>query len=870
MGEKMTLPEGWSIEDSEEAHKEKPSNSLPPGWKVDESTPQERDMEKFRNISGPYLARELSREELNNLSLDELVSYRDELNRNIDYVNSNEMAKGVLSGATFGFTENFDALKTAQYETESNPAAAFGELVGSTIPLSGMTNIVSKPVAKLAGKSPVLQKQIGSLLTMFGVGSLDGATKTLVKGDLPSIDQVWEHGKDWAILDVVLSAAGVLGKFAKSFLTKAEKSGVPKTELMNKVIESVDFKGSPQEISEKAFEILSQTPDNAELAAQRLQGAKKELTIAQKAANEAIKKETVVTPKDLSERKITNKSLQRLDQTADLLAEKFEPGQVDLRKEMSALEKEGVQAQLDAQSTRAATKEELGTSIREDINARRKTEKEAYSPLYKEAEEGAQYITHHADSTASTAFKTLQNLETHTTNPEGYSKVIKTLKGIIKDAGYEIKRTSKGQQILTKSKQPVSVKHTMELAKRIHKVIKYDELEYQVQDKLRDVVAASKRDVREGLAGNEDLLKAYNTAESEHARVANKYGTKTIQKIRKTEAGESIAKTINDPTVLENLQQTMSPKGYAQVEREVLEGLQEKDYLSAGKQLREVNKYLSKENQKLAKEIVEAKNPNNPMARKKAVKEAIFNDVSNALTDGSRPQKTLSLWKTRKGQKIVREAFKNSPNGPDVIKYLENQSFNDMVQSVMKDGVIDFKAVERFVKDPAMRENILNIGGEEAVNFLEKMDGRVKQFQENAKLLEKFPPTKNSKAWNDFKESQEGKTIRGRKILERMSRKDYPIQNKINDFTSWLKESMGLNAQAAMNVFGIAKLSSPVVGAFTVGLPTTISAMVGYKIMTKLLTSPNVRRKFIKAASKGHDPVSFAILLSQFGQSIDE
>jgi hypothetical protein len=938
MGGKMTLPSGWIVSEETEEQpleqpsqvKERPKNGLAEGWTVDEdkpteTTPEQRDLAKFQKAAGIFAPQEKTSAEIKAMSFDELMEYKDSLkyyreNYGNDAAN-NEFIKGNLSGLTFGLTENIPGLKPEEYETVANQASIAGKLTGSLLPLSKMAKVIEGPAMKLATKSPIFQKQLGSLLTMMGVGTATQGLETLAKGQMPSADEMLEHGLEWAALDAALQAAGVVGKglyvgakyasvFTKELLTKTAETAIPAKDLLKTVTKGLKDTGlnkaSSEEVSEAALDILRGIEANPEAKAQALKVAKKEAGQVEKAAEQALKERTV-TPKDLKDRKVTNNSLQRLEQESSVLAEPIQPEKVDFRKEVSDMERAGVMSKLEIVSERSGSKEELGTAIREDITAQRKTEKAAYKPLYEAAEEQAQYIPHHATETAETAFKTLKEIGSHKTNPEGYKGVIQSLKEIIHDAGYKVEKTAQGAQRLVKdTKRSVPVKHTMELAKRIHKKIKYDQLEYGVKDNLRDVVKAAKNDVRTGLKEHPEALKAFNKAEAEHARVAQKYGTDAVKKVRSTEAGETIAKTIDNPTVLKDLQKTMSPKEYAKVQREVLENLREMDYLKSEKHLREVNKYLSKENQQLAKELVEAKNPHNPLSRQKAVQEAIYSDLSKAVTEGTRPSKTLNLWQTKKGQREVRRALKGSPNEKEMIQYLEKQSYNDMVSSVMKDGVIDPKKIGQFMKDPAMVNNILEIGGEDALQFMYKMETKLGQLRENAKLLERLPtageakrgqqmleraaerntqksktyekgqealrPNKTAKEKADFKENEQGKLKRGQEILGRMAKKDHPYQTKIKEWTAWGKEMLGLNEQAAMTIFGAAKLGAPIWGpvAFGVGISNTVATMFGMKFMNKLLTNPRSRNEFLKMSRKGIDPTAMMLYLHNFGESVEE
>lgn len=927
------LPEGFKLKKKEEPER----TPLPEGFKL---KPKQSRPEEVRDVVGEELAAAGIEDE-------------NELERAAE-LGTAEGMRGLISGATFGLSKHVPGLKPGE-----NPAATTGEVIGSFVPLSKLINVFEGPVMKLAAKSPVLQKQLGSLATMFGVGATAKGLETVAKGEIPSVDELLEHGIEWAALDAVLQTAGVGGRFVKGLFSRSKQTGVPRKDILNRTIKELEESGvdmtDAEAVSAKALEILEGPVTQAEQAA-GIQLAKQEQTKAAEVAKESLKPKTSnleagekvvtdkgyhkgqegtiienkdgiltvqydngtysgpisnfiqlenvpqkqqITPKDLKTRKITDEPVNRLTKESVALAEPYQPEKMDFRKDAEELEKSFVQVEIESAGPRAATEEELGTNIKEDIETQLKERKDEYRPLYKEAQEASEAMTHSPKQAAKEAGDKLLSMSRLKTKPSGYEAVLTTLENVLSDAGFVIQREggkSKGpiEKIISGKEVPVS--DTIELARRLNEIVDYEAIEPTVKDALKSVVRAAKRDIREGLAANPDALTAFELAEQAHAETASRFSKDSIRKVRGQGASEKIGKMIESPSMLGDLREVLSPEQMMQVEREVLEKLNNQTFEKAQKQLREVEKHLSAENKKLAREIVEAKNPHNPAAKKKLTQDAIITDMSNAFTNGARPSKTLELWKTTKGQKLVKESFHNSPNWPEVKNYLEKQSFNDMVASVTKDGKIDLKKFNSFMRDPAVVNTIRAQGGEEAVTFFKSIDSQVKQMEQNLKMLEKLPTKEQIERGRKFlKESQGQRKLeqgvaknkrieretaklgqesietqqairkettgeRGSQILKRMVEKDFPIQAKTKKWREWFTDTMGLNEKGLLSVFGLMKL----------GLPNTVISLISYRLFNKLLTSPRLRRAFTEAAKQRSNPLSFILAIENLGKQMSE
>lgn len=884
------LPQGWTID--EEIEDEKPASKLPAGWTVEESNPvkettaKERDEAKLKQEAGAYAVEEKTPEELKKMSIAEKMQYMEDLKTQREFLQSSFFTKQALSGLTFGATKNIEALKPVELEefTPYSLYGAAGELSGSFLPLSKMINVFKGPAMKLASKSPVFQKQLSSLATMFGVGATTKTIESLAKGEMPTQDEVLEHGVEWAALDALLQTAGSTGKFVSSLLKRSKSTGISRKDLVNNVYREVAESGvdmnNAEEVSAKVMEILEKPVTEEEL----IQGQRQKLTEesagdVEKLAQETLKQEPV-TPKDLKSRKITDEPVNKLTSESISLSEPYQPREINFTQEAETLAKDAIEQKIESTGTRAATEEELGNAIREDVEATLEAAKQEYRPLYNQAEEAAEGLYHTPSKTALEGGEKLRKMSQLKTKPAGYSSVLSTLENVLEDAGFVINRNEKGAIERIIQDKEVPVQKTMELARRLNEIIDYEAVEPSVKDALRSVVRGAKADIREGLAQNSEALAAFEMAEAEHARVAKKYGRESIRKIRGTQAGEKISKMAESPTTLGELREVLSPQQMMQVEREMLEKLNNQSFEKAQKSLREMERHLSEENRKLAREIVEAKNPHNPQALKKTTQEGILNDMSTALTNGTRPEKTLALWKTPKGQKLVKETFHNSPNWPQVKGYLEKQSFNDMASSVLKDGKLDLKKFNEFMRDPTTVNNIRAQGGEEAVTFFQELNSNVKKIQDNAKLLEKLPTKEQVQRGKKFSRESygQGKLQKGvdrskrirEDILDRIERKEHPIQSRIKDWKEWTKEMLGLNSQSAMSIFGISKLGGAAIGAYAFGIPNAVATMIGFKLLEKMMTSPKVRKAFLDASKQYTNPIPFILSMKELGESMEE
>lgn len=892
-----TDPEtGWIIEDSEQDEVVDPET----GWIISDTQEKQPERDPFEDV----ISKELRSKGY------EPDPY-EEIERAAELGNAEGM-RGLLSGASLGVTENIPGFKPGD-----NIASGTGKFIGSLLPISKIGGFFGEKGAALAAKSPIFKNSLGALANLVGAGltgaTYEGATE-LGKGELPSVEEMIEHGIEWSIIDAGIQTLGLGGRFASALASRMQKTNKPSYKVMNDMVNDlrklgVDF-SKPELVASKALATLE------ELAGQKipegkLSVTKKPTSPVTELAKEKIKPQEI-NAQSLKSRKIEPEKFETLEKGIQDLSESYNPEDVNFKTDSAEISKNVMESQLEQAGERAYTKQELGSNIKKDIESQLEIAKSSYEPLYEAAEAKAREVVHIPTNTARIAGDRLKQLSRLKTKPEGYSSVLKNLDTVLADIGFSVEKDAEGViQNITSTKE-VPLEDLMELGRRLNKIVNYDLIEPSVQNVLKDVVRNLKKDIRIGLADHPEALQAWTSAEAQFADTASRFGRNSVRKIRHTQADENIASHIDSPTSLTDLRQVLSPKQMQQVEREVLEKINDATFDKAKKMFSEVENQLSRKNRKLTEEIIDSKNPYSPNVIKRNVERGVLDEVSNSLATGSRPEKTLSMWKDKKGRQVIKDAFEGSPNWKQVKTYLEKQSFNDMVRSIVdKEGSIDLTKLKEFLYKNGMAENIIDIGGKDALDFFDNLGSDVKRLKRNVSLLDRIPNEVDINKGKELLERQtktsaktkeaHGKEIlsrakqknlekdklrgireeklggkgklsqaariaeestgaQGKGILNNFVKKNFPYQHGLKTLKGWLVDTMGLNEKATLGLFTLARL----------GVPNTVSMLVSYKVLTKMMTSPRVRNAFKKAAEDHNDPIYFIAAWEAFQNVLDE
>ncbi len=755
--------------------------------------------------------------------------------------------KGIYSGMTLGASDYLPDPLDETLEGNENFKAG-GEAFGSLVPLSGLIKVVGKGAAKLAAKSPFLKKSVESLANITGLGIggglYEGAKKGIKEGELPSTNDVLEHGFEWAALDAALRVGGAVGGFAVNLFKAQQKTGKPQWKLVNEVNTRLKQAGvdvsTDQKAGAKAMSILEDI----------VEGKPQET---------------------LAKRKVTKEQFKELDNSIEGLSQPILPEAAEESFSVSniieGVEDEAVNSRIDSLGRRAVNDTELGNDIQKGVNEAREEAKRSYKPLYDEVEQQAKFIYFNPEETPEIAGDLIKVMEKLRTQPAKYATVVEALEDILHDVGFKIQRYKEGaskgaiETILREKNVPVS--KMMELGRRLNEIVEYDILDRTVKDRLKPVVKAVKRDIRSALGEvSDDLLESFNLAEEAHGLTEQKFNRKSIRKIRKAQTLESIPRQVETASTLNDLRTILTTKQMNEIERNVLERMKNMSKPRAEEFLRKISAGLSPEARSIAEDISRAKVPlkSQPhQTRRGRLAETIDNDISNAMHTGKRPEKALELWQNPRGQKLVKEALESHPQSKEIIDYLQKQTLQDMAQSIVtKEGAIDFTKLSELMNNKAIKNNLRELGGQEAVQFFESLEEKAKGLNRNAQEIatEELGTQKGFKVnKQDLKEAEAAKRQRGEKILKRMADKDYPLAAKINRAI----ERLGFTGKVSLNLFTLIKF----------GFLKGAMIPVGAKILQRAATDNRVRKAFTEAAKVHTDPLAFIAAIEHLGNIID-
>ena len=814
-----------------------------------------------------------------------------------------EAARGLVAGATLGLSKLVPGLKPGD-----NIAALGGEFIGSFVPINALANVFSKPLIHLASKSPILQSQLSSLGQMMGmgatgavVGGLEEATKT-GSFEMPKMEDFLAHGAIWAGIDAAVRAAGYTGRFAKGLYNAVKNSGSSEAKVMNELASRVGTEnlGNEEAIAEKALSVLDEM--GAQKSSKELKMPERDISKTEAVAEEQMK-QIEQTSADLRDKKVVKLEFNKPNQ---ILPEPYLPEQFNPETIVEEVVNNEIEQALDSFAARSENEMELGQKIAKDIEATNEKAEKVYSELYDTASKGAEGKSANVKNTANSVLEQVQKIDAYDleTMPEGYRKVRKQLMDILTDLGFGVEVDELGKATRVIKSSDISLKKAIELKKRANKLVNYDLQNTGAQDFIKDVLPKLRQDIRVSYGPKKTPeRKAFEKAEELFGENAEKLKTKAAKSARFTEKPESTARLVRTPSGFADVKQVVSPEQLKQIERSLLDRMQQMTEDKARTFYREFRPQLSNDAKNIAEQIIESKIPAKAPGKKELQRQKIqsmfLDDISQASITGERPDRALKLWKTPEGQQIIKESLKDNPNKEKVLKYLQDQSYKDFAQSIIKDdGKLDFKKLKLMLKDKATVDNLRMIGGEDAVQFLrhaEQLSNRVdKNFQLISGKIDKFTadgrkevtkalerkgkeriaraaqkqPTKAEKIANELispegakgrKEVAKAATERGEQKLGKIAeeRKNNDVFRKFDD---WMK-SLSESNKTLMTIFGIKML-----GASTLG-----GGILAAKVLEKAVKSPAIRSAFRKAASsKSESPVYFINAIENLNTELED
>lgn len=710
-------------------------------------------------------------------------------------------ATSFISGATLGASEHIPGMKP---HPERSGMKFAGEAAGSIAPISALHKAISIPFKGIAAGAPILKKpaQIASNWLATGVtGAAYEGSKEAIKGNVPTMDDVLEHGALWMAIDASLGLAGKGARFAKGLFTKGEELGKHSSEILKKLTQQMEREGVAfnNDIGDKALEIL-ESPN-------------------------FMKKGEV--GRALEVKDITNEQIDALANKSLELPNVERPKVADFTKATQDLSEATIESQLDNFHPKAEDSAQLGEQIQQDIANNLKGEEELYRPKYEEVERVAADSYINASNTRSVARRALSRIEKLKTKPAGYANVEKALNDVLDDVRGTISEATGKSTIETQGSKLI------ELGRRLNQIVQYDILEKGIKDLLKPVKDAVKSDARKAISHDKNALKLFNEAEKEFGDVAKRYGADSIYGIRGEKAHESIADKLTKPSTLKELRNILDPMQMRQVERQVLDNLNSLSHPKAIKELKEIRRQLSKNAQKIADDLIAMKSPFGSLTQRATLRDNIRKDIAKNIQSGEQPKATIDMWYSKEGQKLVIEATQGLPNQKELLKYFSDQSVNNAFDSIITpEGKIDFKKFKDMFRDPNVINDIHRIGGDDAVNFFKNIEKMSKQLERNLSLIEKIPKEMKPTARGKEKIERTGQTITDRLVRE--EEHQYPLFTKLDKVLDNFKPEM----KVALNVLGV------------VTHAPTWGALVGGKMILNRMVRSGGLRKAIRSASQ--------------------
>jgi hypothetical protein len=767
--------------------------------------------------------------------------FSEELERAAEYGTA-EAWRGVLSGASFGLTKAIPGLRP-----EEGVNTTVNEVVGSALLPVGSAIKAGKyavsPLIKLASNSPKIQKSIsalGHLIGISGLGAVGGAISEATEDEelkIPSVENALEHGAMWAAVDVALQGLGLTGRFAKALFSKSKATGVDRVSLLTDTIQKAEaLGGSEEKVAKTALDILEgRTPESAQKIAEK--------QIDQQAAQKA---------QSLKDRKVEVKDFTKLKHTPPM---PYLPGEFQFEKVADSAINTDLQASIDSVGERASSEKILGENIQKDLEQQFDIRKQETDALYTEAAEGMETKYVNLNDTATALFKNIQRIQKGgiKLSPEGYSKAEKQLLQALEDIGFAPVLDTDGKRVIDVIKESdTELSKAVDIKKRINNIIDYDLKETGAQDFLKDPAHSLRGDIRRGYGSKENPQRvAFEKAEKLFGENAEQAKKKSITSSRYSEKPESIAKLIKTPSGLHDLKQNVSPDQFKQIEREVLEHINSLPEEKARNFYREIRGDLSSDAKIVAEEIIESKAPLPPSSRKHVqrskIQDSVLEDISKASITGERPDKALNLWKTKEGQQIIKHSLDGNPNKQEIIQYLSDTSFNDFASSIVNpSGEINFKKLNEFLKDPATRENIRLVAGEEGLNFfnqLEKISNEAKKnFSVIEGVIDKGSASERAKIDKQIS-SRYNRFDKHKELQKEAAESKNKLVYKLDDFL----KSYGIKTKALLALLGIVKL----------GTPETLALAGSYEALRYMAKNKKVRQAMRQAAVPKQSPVNY-------------
>lgn len=375
-------------------------------------------------------------------------------------------------------------------------------------------------------------------------------------------------------------------------------------------------------------------------------------------------------------------------------------------------------------------------------------EREAYN----KASQAAQGISGEAPITVRMAKDLREELLRTTPTPE-QNPTIHFLNGLIRDLEQETPAARlsasrvldvNGNPLIAERIVPAAAmpreRQANDLVKMVqsgNQAINYDSQLREQSHRLKKIINQLRDETGQVLSKNPEASRLYREANLLHGVNAETWGTKFMRDLRFAENPEKIVSRLHQASNLRNLNEGISEariRGLA--ERLVIDSITSGGSSDANRlAINNIIPELSPTARQVAKDMLALKDGLTTQGSRQAQVNGILKDVTQSLSTGIRPEKTLKLMKTAKGYQLVKESMNATPETRKVFKALERQVVEDIFSEFLdKGGRLDFNKIESVFKNKEIRDVVRQIGGDRLVKQFLDLEKMAKNFQRNSKL----------------------------------------------------------------------------------------------------------------------------------------
>jgi len=440
--------------------------------------------------------------------------------------------------------------------------------------------------------------------------------------------------------------------------------------------------------------------------------------------------------------------------------------QFSAREIEDAIVKEGSNTILNKITPQDQLPQQAWKGIQESANALFEAEQNAYSPLYRNVRKSAEKITVNPQSSIASARSVLGKLTNVRTSPTGYTQTANLVRDVLHDLtgvspsaeliknALESGNTRLLDAIYDSLNKGSSLKadKLMDLSIRLNEAINYEALTPSVKDLLKPLQRTVKDELKNALKSNPESLKNLNDADELYKKTANRFGKDVIGSLRSTENPEKLVDVFSQPSNFENLVKLFgnNSQQVKNAERQIVEQLGKTNTKTANELFRNLEPYLSKNAKEASKEVIALGDKLSVPGQRRALQQAMLEDVSQAISTGQPPNFTTRAMMTPEGHQTAKQTFFRTQQGKELFKTLEKKIVSDLLDSVVVGDQINWQKAAEILENPNTSAVMNEILGNEGFAILKNLQNYGRYIASNINLAKMQQPTLFNKMINQL------------------------------------------------------------------------------------------------------------------------